>query len=73
MQFIAARFVEETMLMPISLFRMPATGTPLAGGVSRVNSDDFHAEGFRLIADKLLQLVKGPAVQVSTLRYLPEI
>jgi hypothetical protein len=52
MQFIATRFTEETMLMPISFFSMPAAGATLAG-VFRVNPDDRHAEGVRLVADKL--------------------
>lgn len=54
--------------MSISLFRMPAAATPLTG-VLRVDSDHLHAEGIRLVADKLFQLIKGPAVEIGALRF----
>jgi hypothetical protein len=66
MQFIAARFAEKTMLMPISLLSMTTAGAALAG-VFQVNPDHFHTEGVGLVADKLLQLIKGPAVEIRAL------
>jgi hypothetical protein len=59
MQFIAARFAEEPMLMPIGFFSMTTAGAALAG-VLGVYLDGFHTEGIRLVADKLRQLIKGP-------------